>query len=177
MSDSVGKKAKKGIQDLAQGSFEKIKQEPGEVVRSAGDQLTGLESSPSKVPSEASQVAEEKRKEEKDKQKSERLMSAHQKELQDIKKAEVFRETQKKIQQGEAVNISAIPGLSEEQKSILRAQRETLEESRKKQKEATEKSKGVVEPSTKRKRGIFQKAKSKVQQMKTRIETKFKSVG
>jgi hypothetical protein len=176
LSNPVGKKAKKSIQDLARESFEKIKEEPGEVVKSAGEQLTGTQTSESQVASEAYQVADEQRKQKVDRQKSQRLMSAHQKELEDIRKTELLREVQEKIQQGEAVSISDLAGISEEQKSNLRAQQDMVQENRKAQ-DMVKKSQGLQEPSTKRKRGIFQRAKKKVEQMKTRIETKFKSVG
>lgn len=171
MDGSVGKKAKKNIQDLAQESFERIKKEPGEVARSSKEQLSGIETSDK---TEAAELVEQEKKEQEDREKSKRLMGAHRQELEDIKKAEAFKEAQEKIQEGKGVNISEISGLSEKQKESLRKQKEAV---LKRREEGKKEPKPLAEPSTKPKRGLWQRAKRKIEQMKTRVETRFKSMG
>lgn len=174
MSNPVSKKAKKNIQDLAQDSFERIAKEPAEVARSVKEQVSGIE--PSEVTPDYD-IVQERQKEEKDRQKSRRLMGAHRQELEDIRRGKTFKEVQTKIEGGEDVNISAIAGLSQEQKDVLRTQKETALQRKREQQKMVERTRGLVEPTSKRRRGIFQRVKNKVEQMRTRIETKFKSVG
>jgi hypothetical protein len=173
LGNSIGKKTKKNIQDLAQESFERIKKEPGEVARSTKEQLTGIDTS-DKI--ETADLVEQERKEQEDREKSKRLMGAHRQELKDIKRAEAFEKAQEKILEGKEVNILEIPGLTKKQKESLRKQKEAVSKA-KEEKESRGKSRPLAEPSTKPKRGLWQKAKRKIEQMKTRVETRFKSMG
>jgi hypothetical protein len=174
LSDIKGK-TKKAFVDLAQDSFEKIKNEPAEVGKAVVEQMTGA--TPERSAQEISQRPEkETQMQAKDEQQSKRLLQANRAEIQDIRKNRKINEALQKIQKGEDVNPSLIEGISQEQKDYLRSQKEIVSKSIAKQQEGQMRG-GLVEPTTKQRRGVFGAFKQKVSQMRTAIETRFKSVG
>lgn len=156
MADSVGKKAKKNLRDLGQDSFETLKEQPKEVVKDAVEQVTGQESSPQEQVQGETNQERLAQIEQKEQARKRSRMAAHKEELKVI--------SQRKRKE-------------EEERRRMEAEKEAME----KRKEESEKSAGLPEPSSKPKRGLIRRgmnaAKKKVEQMKTRIETRFKSMG
>ncbi len=112
--------------NLAQKIAKQIAQEPFEILKESKEQITGTEVPGEKEISENKQKFDMAKEELNDKAKSSRRMEAYQRELTDIQKDELFKDLQRRIAQGGEIPIGDYPGLSLEQKQVLKAQMEAV---------------------------------------------------
>lgn len=181
MSD-VSSGVKKSAKQIAKDSARKAAKEPLEVMKTAGRQVSGQEKAPQQdKPTEVKKEdkgKEEISQEEKKKiqTKSRNLLQAYKSELEDIRKRELFKDVQRRIQEGEDVNVAAIEGLSREQKQVLKAQKEALQ-ARAEEEKAKSEDKEVVEPSSKPKRSMFAGVKGKLEKLKRKTEIRLPPSG
>lgn len=182
MNNDIGSKVKKSTKQLAQQSAKQVAREPLEVIKTAGRQVAGAEkkeevkkpSDKTSVPEKARDITPEKKR--KIEKKGENLFQAYQSELEDIRKQEIFKDIQRRIQNGEDVSLIDIPGLTREQREVLSAQKKALklrEEEEEKKKEDDQ----PVEPSTKIKRKMFTGVKGKLEKLKRKTETRLPPSG
>lgn len=126
----IGKTAAKTTQDVARSIAKQVAQEPLEILKDAGVQVTGIEaasSQSSQTPSEVAPKSEDvKQQELKDVAFSQRRMQALQNEVDEIRKQGVFKDLQAKIANGEDVALEDYPELSMEQRQVLKAQIEAV---------------------------------------------------
>lgn len=163
---SAGKQSKQ----MAKAVARQMAQEPFEVLKTVGRQVSGQEKSPSEnpIPSPKENIYQKQKPidEAVVKQKTLRRLEAHKSELEDIKNQKTFDELQKKISEGEVVPIENFSELSMEQKQVLKAQMEAVS----KRKEVLATKKPLVEPSTKRGKGVLKGMAGKLEKMKKKAE-------
>lgn len=168
---------KKQTKQLGKHTAKQVIGEPFEVLKTAGKQVSGQEKRTIREKSKpitkdiASAVTPIE--EEKIKTQSRRLLEAHEKELEDIKKEKTFKELQRKITEGEDVPIDNFPELTMEQKQVLKAQKEAVEKRKVVQKD----KKLLVEPSSKKKRGLLPGMKGKLGRLKQKAEIRMPPSG
>ena len=150
--------------------------EPLEVLKTAREQISGPEKprpqeghTQDHGPDTESKIIQNQR-ELQDKIKSTRRMEAYQRELDDIRKENLFKDLQTKITQGIDVPLEDYPELSQEQKQVLRAQKEAIEFQKKQAEYAQDQKSGppVVKSKPGRRFGHGQKQEAERQQ--TRVE-------
>ena len=156
---------------LAQQIAKQIAQEPAEILKDVREQTTGTESS-AEAPNKSRQheTQDKKLEEQKniqDKMKSTRLYEAFQRELDDIHKADLFKELQSRIANGEEIPLEDYPDLSIEQKQVLMAQMEAVKIQRAQTKTEFNEV-PVVRSKPSRRWGAGQKTEAEKQQ--TRVE-------
>lgn len=156
---------------MAQKAAKSLAQEPMEVLKTAGEQITGV--NPEAVPDNPLPEQDDQKKalnrerEAQDKEKSDRRISALDRELGDIHKQEVFNSLQQRIAQGEEIPLADFTELSMDQKQVLKAQMEAVK---------TQNAAGgqgeetLIEPSAKPGRRFGITRKQEVQRQQTRIE-------
>lgn len=127
MPNSIAQNTAKSAQDIAKQIAKQIAQEPAEILRDVKEQ-TGIE-----VPQQNEFRKNEtvntnnqnlEKAEEFDKLKSARMMQALNRELEDIRKQDLFSDLQKRISLGEKIPLEEYTTLSLEQKQVLKAQME-----------------------------------------------------
>jgi hypothetical protein len=165
--NTIGK-TNKTTQQIAKQVARQMAQEPIEILKEAGQQVSG-ESRPDK--SSQSHSEEKKNEEDSDlKQKIEyqgqRQIQALQQEIKDMENQKIFNELLKKISEGEEVSLENYPQLTAEQKQVLKAQMEAV----KMRREEAEKEKPVAEPVTKKSRKLFGFGSSQAEKQKTHVE-------
>ena len=148
MDDSgIKSKVGKSTQDLAKKAAKQIAQEPFEVLKQAGRQVANTKETEMSqqigepTASEGQQISEEK--EASINQKDKNLITAYEKELQDLTK-----------------------NRQQEEREVVGEQRNPKPKQAREQKPQTP----LVEPSTKPKRGLFSGIKGKVEKMKRKVE-------
>lgn len=128
----IGNNTAKSAQDIARNIAKQIIEEPIEILKDAGSQVTGLEKGQSQETGgktnveDRSQKINNREKELKDKSFADRRMQALQNEIDDIRRQGVFKDIQERISQGEEVSLEDYPELSMEQKQVLKAQAEAF---------------------------------------------------
>ncbi len=121
------KQTAKTAEELARGIARQIANEPSEVLKEAVVQIAG-----DRVQVPDTQTGTEPRQENQgydegqDKVKSQRVFGALQKEIEDIRREDTFKDLQAKISQGENPPIDNYTELSMEQKQVLKAQAEAF---------------------------------------------------
>ena len=152
---------------MAKAVARQMAQEPFEVLRTAGKQVSGQEKQPQKnsipSPKENTHQKPQPLDEAAMKQKNLRRLEAHRSELESMKGQKTFEELQKRISEGEDIPVQNFTELSMEQKQVLNAQMEAV----KNRKKAMESDKPLVEPSTKRGKGVL---KGKLDRIKRKAE-------
>lgn len=115
---------------LAQQIAKQMAREPLEILKSVREQTTNETLSGETAPvfgnSESNAKKIEAQNHEADQLKSGRRMEALQREIEDIRKQNLFKDLQTKISQGETVAINEYTELSIEQKQVLNAQMEAV---------------------------------------------------
>lgn len=121
---------------IAQTIAKQVAAEPLEILKNAGAQVTGAESSsqrdnlaPGQPDGESTRRQDgqaSKQQELKDKAFTQRRMQALQNEVDEIRKQGIFKDLQAKISAGESVALEDYPELSMEQKQVLKAQIEAV---------------------------------------------------
>jgi hypothetical protein len=160
---------KKTAQKIAQQAARQMAQEPIEILKQAGQQISGTEFQPedsSKPPSEEPKKEEDSQLKQKIEVQGQRQIEALQKEIQDIEDQKLFSDLLKKISEGETIPLEDYPQLTMEQKEVLKAQMEAVQA----RKEETEKEKPVAEPDTKKSRKLFGFGSSQAEKQKTHVE-------
>ena len=118
------------MSNLAQKITKQIVREPLEILRDVKEQTVGETLNPSVPPPENQNEDQKKlvddQKELGDKMKSGRRMEALQREIEDIRKQDIFKDLQRRISEGEEVYLEEYPELSMEQKQVLMAQMEAV---------------------------------------------------
>jgi len=156
--------------NLAQKIATQMAQEPLEILKTARGQVAGEQ-----TPQDPSQSGQSENKPElkyqqelQDKAKSGRRMEALDRELKDIERERIFKELQRRIAQGEEIPLEDYPGLSLEQKQVLKAQMEAVK---------TRSAKSGIqnaelqEPVAKKGRQLFNFGKKQeVKRQQTRVE-------
>ena len=158
---------KKTTQQIAQQIAKQMAQEPLEILKQAGKQVTGTESLPPKEnqPPKKEEVTPQLK--EKIEIQGERQIQALQKELQDMKGQEIFADLQRRIAEGEEVSLTDISGLTREQIEVLQAQ-QVAERARK---EEAAKQKPLKEPVSKPSRNFVPRGqKAQAEKQKTHVE-------
>jgi glutathione peroxidase-family protein len=160
---------KKTTQQIAQQVAKQIAEEPFEILKQAGKQVSGTE--PQEESSTRGPLEEKKevtpQLKEKIKVQGERQLQALQKEVEDIKEQKIFANLQKRIAEGEEVPLDDYPELSREEKEVLKAQ--MLAVLARKKKVAEEKP--LVEPAVKPSRKLFDFGpKTQAERQKTHVE-------
>ena len=175
MKPGLAQNTAKSAKTLAQNVARQMAREPLEVLKTAGSQVAGetpmqQDSFPhGQTPDTQAKIIQNQR-ESADRMKSGRRMEAYQRELDDIRKQNVFKDLQSRIAQGIVVPLEDYPELTMEQKQVLRAQEEAVE-FQKKQAEYVESKKGglpTVKSKPSRRFGHGQKQEAEKQQ--TRVE-------
>jgi hypothetical protein len=115
---------------LAQKITKQVVREPLEILNDVKEQTVGETLNPSVPPLEnqnndQGKVVEQQKKLN-DQMKSGRRMEALQKEIEDIRKQDVFKNLQRRISEGEEISLEEYPELSMEQKQVLIAQMEAV---------------------------------------------------
>lgn len=133
--NNTAKQAGQSAKNLAQQIARQIAQEPLEVIKEVGSQVTGNEQDVSrqevgplddKDAGVQKQTLQDQQKLQ-DKMESTRRMEALNQELKDIRKQDLFKDLQGKISQGIEVPITDYSELSMEQKQVLKAQMEAYQ--------------------------------------------------
>ena len=112
---------------IARNLVKQVVGEPLEILKEAGEQITGEEKSvgsgdaPTVEPEERTSL-----KSGEDQIRSQRLFGALQKEIEDIRRQDLFGDLQAKISQGIEIPLDDYQGLSMEQKQVLKAQMEAV---------------------------------------------------
>jgi len=170
----TAKQAGQTARDLARKIARQVAQEPLEVLKKAESQVTGSETqSPQEIspqgqnPDTQTKIAE-RQGQLRDKLKSGRRVEAYQRELDDIRKRDLFKDLQRRVSEGEEIPVEDYPELSMEQKQVLKAQMEAVRAQSAKQQAAGQ---NVLEvPRSKRGRRFGQTRKQEVERQQTRVE-------
>ncbi len=159
----------KTAQDLAKKIASQMAQEPLEILKTAKEQTTGEKTS---VPEHQTQTSSDQTKiiENQKKIQSEisanRRMEALNRELEDIRKQEIFKSLQRRIAEGEEVPLEDYPELSMEQREVLKAQMEAV----KRQQLLAISDQSLVEPTAKKGRRFRAGQREEAEKQQTRVE-------
>ena len=171
MPNSIAQNTAKSAQDIAKQIAKQIAQEPSEILRDVKEQ-TGIE-----IPQQNEFRKNEtvntdnqnlKQAEESDKLKSARMMQALNRELEDIRKQDLFSDLQKRISAGEKIPLEEYITLSLEQKQVLKAQMEAYKIQMQKMENQNYSEVPTIQSKPSRRFGAGQKREAEKQQ--TRVE-------
>lgn len=130
MKSTLAQGTTKSVKSLARAVAKQIAQEPAEILKTAGQQAFGEETSGQQPRPERGEQnviggadLEEQRKVN-DKLRDTRQMEALNRELTDIRRQDLIKDIQRRISEGEEVPLEDYPDLSPEQKQVLKAQME-----------------------------------------------------
>lgn len=174
LKTAVAKQSKK----LAVTTAKQMAHEPLEMAKNVGKQITGLEISGQSMqkptaeqsgPPSLNQPDEQKIKE-----RGERVLQALESELKDIRKQKLFDHIQRKIANGQSVNLQSYPELSQDQREALESQMKVFE-AQKANAEATGPT--LVEPKTKRPRKFLAGMQGQVDKLKRKAEIRMPPTG
>lgn len=174
--NNTAKQAGQSAKNLAQQIAKQMAQEPLEVFKDAGAQITGNEQDlnrqevrPLDSNTEGQTQTLQNQQKLQDNMKSVRRMEALNQELKDIHKQDLFADLQEKISQGEDVPIPDYTELSMEQRQVLIAQKEAYQNQKSKIKDQNNLTEApVIHSKPSRRFGAGQKAEAEKQQ--TRVE-------
>ncbi len=160
---------------MAQAVAKQIAQEPLEILKTASSQISGETLKPqenySPTQNQDSQAKLIRNQAElQDKIKSSRRMEAFQRELDDIRKQDVFRDLQEKISQGFEIPLTDYPELSMEQKQVLKAQMEAVRFQKQQAEYAEAQGGGRLFGSAKKGRKMGGSQKQEAEKQQTRVE-------
>lgn len=171
--NNTAKQAGQSARDLAQKIARQMAKEPLEVLKDAGDQVTGVETQKSQESSSQNPETQAKmiqnQNELQDKVKSGRRMGALNQELKDIRKQDLFKDLQSKVSRGIDVPVADYTELSMEQKQVLNAQMEAVK-FQKQQVAYTQSQERFRTPTSKKGRRFGQGQKQEAEKQQTRVE-------
>jgi hypothetical protein len=161
---------------LAQTIAKQMAQEPLEILKNASEQVTGQEA-PRSQESQSSpsgnqdqQKLIEHQNELHDKMKTGRRMEAFQRELDDIRKQNLFKELQAKISEGLVIPLEDYSDLSMEQKQVLKAQMEAVKFQKQQAEYAATEGGGALFGSAKKSRKMGGSQKQEAEKQQQRVE-------
>ncbi len=136
MTSGIGQSTVRTTQQVAQTIAKQVAQEPSEFLEDVGQQIGVEGAKPQEnYPQPQGQKVSDgnlQQEQQEDAAKSQRMMGALQKEIDDIKKQDLFDDLQAKVSQGAEVPLQDYTGLSMEQKQVLKAQMEAYKNQQKK---------------------------------------------
>lgn len=163
---------KKATKNIAQQIARQMAQEPLEVLKESGRQLSGNENLEKPKSQEDQKGGENKGVQEIDvknaQMKSQRLYDAYKREIEDIRREKVFKDIQGRIAQGEYVPLLDYPELAREQREVLAAQYQAVQEQKRAQAQGQEKGNPQIVSKPSRRMMAGQKTAMKREQ--TRVE-------
>ena len=164
---------------IVRQAVRQVAQEPLEIAKSVGGQVTGVEGQGTRrpgqsIPETQGPVQPTVEDEQKIRQRGERILEALEAEIEEIRRQKVFKEVQRRITAGEVINLTNIVELSSEQKRMLAVQMQLVQAN--KQKEEKVKN-PLVEPGTKRGRNILEGMKGKVSRLRKKTELRLPPTG
>lgn len=165
---------KPAAKSLAQTIAKQMAQEPLEILKSAREQTTGIETDGHLDNQISDQNVDQQKKLEEqqkiqDNLRSSRRLEAYKQELEDIRKQDVFKGLQQRISEGEEIPLIDYPELSMDQKQVLMAQMEAAK-FQKKQTEFQSQDRGSLFGSSKKGRRFGQGQKQEAEKQQTRVE-------
>ena len=152
---------------LAQQIAKQMAQEPLEILKDVKEQVSSSEQ-----PHESPQNSDEQKKQIEtqnhlnDQLKSSHRLEALQREIEDIRKQDIFKDLQRRISEGEEITLDEYPELSVDQKQVLIAQMEAV----RKQKYATQNISEVPSIHSKPSRRFGAGQKQQAQKEQTHVE-------
>lgn len=169
--NNTAKQTGQSAADLAQKIARQIAQEPLEILKTAGEQMTGPEIAKPQENSESENPQKSQNGQQKllDQMKSGRRMEALNQELKDMHKQELFAGLQARISEGEEIPLTDYGNLSMEQKQVLKAQMEAVK-SQKQQAQDSQDSYEVPSISSKPSRRFGAGQKHEAEKQQTRVE-------
>jgi len=175
--NTTAQKTTQSARDLAIKMAKQMASEPTEILSRAKAQITGSEvpfnpeTSPVQTQDDADKLKEHQE-ELQNKIKTVRTLEALNREINDIRKQELFKSLQSKISMGENIPINDFPELSMEQKQVLKAQMEAV--TYQKQQQAYMESQGgglFTSSKPSRRMGAGQRGqKAEAEKAQTRVE-------
>lgn len=167
----------KSAKTLAQQIAKQMASELPEVLKTAGSQVTGAEKPrsrenyPSGMDSGGDQAKLIQHQQElQDKMKAGRRIEALDRELEDIRKQDVFKDLQRKISEGEKPPLNDYSELSMEQKQVLIAQMEAVQFQKNQSEYVESQNKGSLFGSAKKGRKMGGGQKQEAEKQQTRVE-------
>lgn len=111
-------------QNLAKKIARQMAQEPGEILKQAGEQIAGIETAEQTQGQERTKEKpiEEKQLEQKIQNQGQRQLQALEQEIKDMSKSKLVTELQQKINEGQAVTLIDYPELSQIERDYLSSQ-------------------------------------------------------
>lgn len=174
MKSGLAQDTTKSAKSLAQQIAKQMAGEPLEILKEAKEQTTGVGTSEQQSDrntddSESQKKLVEHQNDLQDRMKSSRRMEALDRELDDIRKQDLFSDLQRRISEGEEIPLEDYSNLSMEQKQVLKAQMEAYK-NQIRQMQNQEKG-GLMEPAVKKGRQLFNFGKKQsVKNEQTRVE-------
>lgn len=173
MNSPLAQSTTKSASDLAQKIARQIAQEPLEILKIAREQTVGVETTGQPDSRTTGQPVEQQKKLEEqqklqDHLKSTRRMEAFQRELEDIRKQDLFKSLQEKISQGIEIPLEDYSQFSMEQKQVLKAQMEAVRNQKARQQASGQNSLEI--PNSKKGRRFGSTQKQEAEKQTTRVE-------
>lgn len=173
MNNTIASDSANSAKNLAQQIAKQMAKEPFEILQNVKEQTTGDRFG---TPEESNDLKTQENNSENlhkqnqiaDKQKSARLIEALNRELEDIKKQNLFKELQARIAQGEIVPLHEYTQLTMEQRQVLSAQMEAVAQQRKLQADSSFTDVPSITSKPSRRFGAGQKQQAQKEQ--TRVE-------
>lgn len=172
MNNKIASDTANSAKTLAQQIAKQMSQEPYEVLKKAREQTLNLEYL-GEFAGKGINIGDRKdnntaEHEIKDKARSERLIQALNRELEDIRKQNLFKSLQERIMQGEIIPLEEYAELTMDQKQVLKAQMEAVQTRIRQSQSAGFKDVPAIHSKPSRRFGAGQKQEAEKQQ--TRIE-------
>jgi hypothetical protein len=174
MKSGLAQDTAKSAKGLAQQIAKQMATEPLEILKDVKEQTTGVgvseqQSTENTGNSDNQKKLLEHQNDLQDKMKSSRRMEALDRELDDIRKRDLFSDLQRKISEGEEIPLEDYTELSMEEKQVLKAQMEAYKNQM--QLMQNQKQDTLLEPAVKKGRQLFNFGKKQgVKNEQTRVE-------
>lgn len=174
---SIPAKASDSAKKMAQMVAKQLAQEPLEILKDASSQIMGVETArqpdtgTSQQPENTNQQKKiQEQQQIQDKMRSSRRIEAYQRELEDIRKQDVFKDLQQRIANGEEISLQDYPELSLEQRQVLNAQMEVVRFQHKQSEYMESQKGGSLFGSAKKSRRMGSNQKQEAEKQQTRVE-------
>jgi len=173
---NIPAKASDSAKKMAQSIAKQLAQEPLEILKDAAAQVTGVETQrpqenyqqPQNTDNQTKLIHDQQ--ELQDKMRSSRRMEAYTRELEDIRKQDVFKKLQERISQGIEVPLNDYSELSMEQKQVLNAQMEAVKFQKRQAAYMESQNSGSLFGSSKKSRRMGSGQKQEAEKQQTRVE-------
>ena len=175
MKTGLAQDTAKSAKNLAQQIAKQMAREPLEILKDAKEQAIGEESFGQPDSQQFDDLDHrkkllERQNEIQDKMKSSRRMEALDRELDDIRKQDLFKDLQRRISEGEEIPLEDYPELSMEEKQVLKAQMEAVKYQKQQTEYMESQSGGSLFGSAKKGRKMRGGQKGEAEKQQTRVE-------